>query len=245
MNTALILAAGVGQRMRNAGLPKQFLNIMGKPIIIYTIEKFEKCDDIDNIVIACHSGYVDKLKELISQYKIAKVSDVIVGGNDRQGSLLRGLEAVEKSQAEASGNGVVVIHDGVRPLVEIETITTNIYEASKYGCAMTVHPVRESVVITDCDEATIDDFKERAKTYSLTAPQSFRLDFIKEAFDLLKTDEYKGMPLLDAAMVYAKTKGAVRLVKQQNANIKITTPEDFYYLKAILELEEQKYIFGL
>lgn len=246
MNTALILAAGVGQRMRNAGLPKQFLKIMGKPIIVYTIEKFERCDDIDNIVVACHAGYVDKLKELVTQYNLSKVVEIVVGGNDRQNSIVRGLKIVEKIQSDTDNpNNVVVIHDGVRPLVDIDVISNNIFEAKKYGCAMTVHSVRESVVITDGEDASIDDFKERGKTYTLTSPQSFRLDVIQEAFREIESDEYNGMPLLDAAMVYAKTKGAVRLVKEQNANIKITTPEDFYYLKAILELEEQKYIFGL
>lgn len=243
MNTALILAAGVGQRMRNSGMPKQFLKIMGKPVIIYTLEKFDECENIDNVVVACHGGYVDYLNDLIKQFQIRKVSKVVVGGNDRQSSIKHGLDAI--CDSENSNDNIVVIHDGVRPLVTTTIISENINAARKHGCAITVHPVKESVVVTNEDFAGIDDFKERSKTYSLTAPQTFRMDLIKEVFDSKDLEEYKGMPLLDAAMVYAKSKGKVYLVKDPGANIKITTPEDFYYLKAIIELEEQRYIFGL
>lgn len=248
MNIALILAAGVGQRMRNAGLPKQFLKIMGKPIIIYTLEKFDTCEEIDSIIVACHGGYVDYLKELLITYNLKKVKKVFVGGNERQASITKGIEELSLLQKEEGfdqENTILIIHDGVRPLINETIIRENINSAQKYGCALTVHPVKESVVITDKDDVSIDDFKERAKTFSLTSPQSFKFEYIKKAFEDLKTDNYNGMPLLDAAMVYAKAKGSVHMVKEQGSNIKITTPEDFYYLKAIIELEEQKYIFGL
>ena len=246
MNTAIVLAAGVGQRMRNGGLPKQFLKIMGKPIVIYTLERFDECTDIDNVIVVCHGGYVDYMKELIEQFHIRKVIDVIVGGADRQSSILKGLHRIEQTTENMGQiDPVVVIHDGVRPLVGVNVISENIFFSEKYGCAITVHSVKESVVVTDDEFAEIGNFQERAKTYSLTSPQSFRFSLLKEAFSTKNIEEYKGMPLLDAAMVYAKSKGKIYLVKEQGVNIKITTPEDFYYLKAILELEEQKYIFGI
>ena len=95
MNIAIILAAGVGQRMRSAGLPKQFLKLFGKPIIVYTLEKFEQCEDIDRIVIVCREGYLDHLRSLLALYHIGKVERVVVGGRDRQESLLHGLDAAE------------------------------------------------------------------------------------------------------------------------------------------------------
>lgn len=243
MNYAIILAAGVGQRMRNGGLPKQFLKLMGKPIIIYTLEKFEQCGDIDQVVIVCHGGYVDYMQQLLNLYQIRKVAKIIVGGNDRQNSLQRGLDAVKELRAQE--NDIVVIHDGVRPLVSIPTIRENIRVAEKHGCAVTVRPVTESVVITKSEEAEMTDFKERADTYSMTAPQTFQLGKITAAYREVRNLKQDGMPLLDAAMVYAQAGGNVHLVKEQGANIKITTPEDFYFLKAILELEENKYVFGL
>lgn len=243
MNYAIILAAGVGQRMRNGGLPKQFLKLMGKPIVVYTLEKFEQSEEIDKIVIVCHGSYVDHMQMLTDAYRISKADKIIVGGSNRQISIQKGLEAVKLLGGQA--DDIVVIHDGVRPLVNESTIRENVRIAKQYGCAVTVHPVMESVVITQTEEAEMADFKKRADTYSMTAPQSFRLGKVVEAYEQIVNPEENDIPLLDAAMVYAKAGGEVHLVKEQGSNIKITTPEDFYFLKAILELEENKYIFGL
>ena len=243
MNYAIILAAGVGQRMRNGGMPKQFLKLMGKPIVVYTLEKFEQCEDVDKIVIVCHGGYTDYMKKIIDLYQIAKVEKIIVGGKDRQESLCQGLEVVK--EIGGRDDDIVIIHDGVRPLVDITTIQENIRVAKMYGCAITAHPVTETVVITDKDSAKIDDLKKRSDTYSMTAPQSFQIGKILYAYEKLKDIDCGDVPLLDAAMVYAKTVGDIQIVKEQGLNIKITTPEDYYYLKAILELQENKYVFGL
>lgn len=243
MNYAIILAAGVGQRMRNGGLPKQFLQLMGKPIVVYTLEKFEQTDDIDKVIIVCHGSYVEQMQKLLNPYQLNKAEKIIVGGNNRQNSIQRGLDAIK--QMGGQDNDIVVIHDGVRPLVNITTIQENIRVAKQFGCAVTVHPVTESVVITKSEVAELSDFKKRADTYSLTAPQSFQLGKIIDAYRKTEDIDEGELPLLDAAMVYAKAGGEVHLVKEQGSNIKITTAEDFYFLKAILELEENKYIFGL
>lgn len=243
MNIALILAAGVGQRMRSGGLPKQFLKIMGKPIIIYTLEKFEACREVDEIMIVCHGSYIQLMQELLTRYRILKAGKVIVGGTDRQASIKKGLDAlVEDGKKDTD---IVIIHDGVRPLVDDSTIRENIRVAKQCGCAVTVHPVTESVVITEQEEAGICDLKKRADTYSMTAPQTFRLRNIADAYEKKPELTKNAAPLLDAAMVYARNGGKVHLVKEHNTNLKITTPEDYYFLKAILELEESKYIFGL
>lgn len=95
MNYAIILAGGVGQRMRTSGMPKQFLEVFGKPIIIYTLQKFEECKEIDKIIISCNSGWMEHMEELVDQYKLSKVEAVIVGGKDRQGSVKNGLDKIE------------------------------------------------------------------------------------------------------------------------------------------------------
>ncbi len=243
VNYAIILAAGVGQRMRNGGLPKQFLKLMGKPIIIYTLEKFENSEEIDRIIVVCHGSYVEHMQSLIQLYQIGKADVVIVGGRDRQDSLKRGLDAVR--ECGGKDDDVVVLHDGVRPLVEMSTIHENIRVAKQYGCAVTVHPVTETVVITQTEEARMPDFKKRADTYSMTSPQTFLLGKITDAYQKLDSLKEQKIPLLDAAMVFASAGGDVHLVKEQGANIKITTPEDYYFLKAMLEMEENKFVFGL
>lgn len=243
MNYAIILAAGVGQRMRSGGLPKQFLKLMGKPIIVYTLEKFEKSEEIDKIIIVCHGGYIEYMQELVDLYKLKKVHKIIVGGSERQNSLKRGLDTI--SEIGGNKDDIVVIHDGVRPLISTTIISENIRVAKEYGCAITVHPVTESVVITDSDDASMDDFMKRSATYSMTAPQTFKIGEIVEAYEKNEENKNKDIPLLDAAMVYANSGGKVHLVKEQGTNIKITTPEDYYFLKAMVELEENKFVFGL
>ena len=245
MNYALILAAGVGQRMRNGGLPKQFLKLNGKPIIIYTLEKFDQMEEISQIVISCHGDYIDYMQDLLKFYQIRKVAKIIVGGSERQASLLKGLDEV-RSLSDHPQEDIVIIHDGVRPLVSQTTIAENIRIAMQYGCAVTVHPVTESVVVTDSEDNQMGDFKKRADTYTLTSPQSFRISAVIKAYEQnARHEEDSSIPLLDAAMVYANEGGTVHMVKEQNMNLKVTTPEDFYILRSMLELEENKFIFGL
>ena len=241
MNFGLILAGGVGQRMRRTGMPKQFLEVFGKPIIIYTLQKFEYCEDIDTVVIVCHPSYKEYMESLLQRYGIKKVSAIISGGKDRQDSVLNGLKYI---QANGVADDVVVIHDGVRPLIQENILSENVRVAKKYGNAMTVRPVIESVVITSSDEAGFDDFKKRDDTYSLTAPQSFQLKVLTQAYKDIEGKETP-MPLLDAALVFTYLGSKVHIIKENNNNIKVTTPEDYYILKAMLELEENKYVFGI
>lgn len=242
MNYGLILAGGTGQRMRTSGMPKQFLNVYGKPIIIYTLEKFDTCSDIDSVVVACNSQYLDYMKGIVSKFPFSKEIAIIPGGKDRQGSVKNGIDYIFANGG--SGDDIIVIHDGVRPLVEQTIISENVRTALKYGCAMTVKPVIESVVVTNQDSVKFDDFEKRDDTYSLTAPQTFRLSLLVETYQKVESID-SPIPLLDAALAYTYLGNKIPLVKEYNHNIKITTPEDFYILKAILELQENKNVFGL
>lgn len=242
MNYALILAGGVGQRMRRTGMPKQFLEVFGKPIIIYTLQKFDYCEDIDSVVVACHASYSEYMESLLQRYGIKKVRAVISGGKDRQDSVLNGLKYIQR--VGASDDDIVVIHDGVRPLIQENIISENVRVAKNYGNAMTVRPVIESVVITSKDEAGFEDFKKRDDTYSLTAPQSFKISVLAKAYEDIKGKDTP-MPLLDSALVFTYLGNDIHIIKENNNNIKVTTPEDYYILKAMLELEENRYVFGI
>ena len=242
MNYAIILAGGVGQRMRSSGMPKQFLEVFRKPIIIYTLERFEECIDIDKIVIVCNSSWIEYMQNLLAKFNIKKVIGVVAGGKDRQGSVENGITFIEKEGA--TDDDIVVIHDGVRPLIQKSIISENVRVAKKYGSAMTVRPVIESVVITSEDSAKFDDFKKRSDTYSLTAPQTFQLGLLKKAYKNTEGIE-QPIPLLDAALAHTYLGNDIHIIKENNQNIKITTPEDYYILKAMLELEESRYVFGL
>lgn len=242
MNYGLILAGGTGQRMRTSGMPKQYLMVYGKPIIIYTIEKFSLCQDIDEIVVACNPQYIDYMNDLFRKYPLTKKVSVISGGRDRQGSVQNGVNFIY--QNGGNDNDIVVIHDGVRPLIEQDVISENVRVAKQKGCAMTVKPVIESVVVCKGDEANFDDFKKRDDTYSLTSPQTFQLSVLVKAYEDVEGIDGP-IPLLDAALAYTYMGNKIPLIKEYNHNIKITTPEDYYILKALVELQENKNVFGL
>lgn len=242
MNYGLILAGGVGQRMRRTGMPKQFLEVFGKPIIIYTLQKFENCEDIDEVVIACHASWKEYMESMIKRYGLKKIKAIISGGKDRQDSVLNGVKYIQNNGA--APDDVIIIHDGVRPLIQESILSENTRVAKKYGNAMTVRPVIESVVITDSDEAGFSDFKKRDDTYTLTAPQSFQLSVLTKAYEDIKGKETP-MPLLDSALVFTYLGNNIHIIKENNKNIKVTTPEDYYILKAMLELEENRYVFGI
>lgn len=241
MVTAIILAGGAGVRMRSRGLPKQFLALYGKPVICYTLDVFEQCQQIDQIIVPCKSDWINYMSDIIRKYNFHKVKKIVAGGTNRQESIMHALNVLENSEP----NDIVLIHDGVRPLVSVETIMENIRVAQEKGNAMTVKQNTETVVVTQTEYAVIDDFKNRDITYTLTSPQTFRVQELIEVFQSTDYGEKYDMPLLDASLLYAYLGKKVYLVKESGLNLKITTPEDFYYLRAYLELQENKEILGV
>ena len=241
MVTAIILAGGTGVRMRTQGMPKQFLSLYGKPIICYTLEVFEQCDEVDQVIIPCNKDWIGHMTKLVKKYNLQKVTKVIPGGTDRQSSICNGLNVLENVQPE----DLVLIHDGVRPLVSEETILENIHTARQHGNAMTVKQNIETVVITEKDSVEFSDFKNRDNTFTLTSPQTFRAQELMDAYGKMEKEKNDDVPILDAALLFAHMGKPVYLVKETGLNLKITTPEDFYYLRAYLELNENKEILGV
>lgn len=240
MNYALILTGGVGQRLRTSGLPKQFIELYGKPIVAYTLDKFELCEEIDHIVIVCHGSWIAKMEDICKKYNFNKIISIVAGGKERHDSVQIGLQEINKT---SSDNDIVVIHDGVRPLVKQSTLVENIRITKTYGNAMTVRAVIESIVVSKNETASMTDFKIRDDSYTLTSPQTFRVNELILAYEELK--KITSEPILDSSLVYARLGKKVHMVKEQELNLKITTPEDFYYFRSIIELEERKSIFGI
>ena len=202
--SALIFAGGTGKRMNTKTLPKQFLELHGKPIIIHTIEHFESHPEIKDIVVVCVDGWLDYCRDLLARFNIKKVSQVVPGGETGQMSIFNGLEAL---QEKYQGNDdYVLIHDGVRPLIDGETISKNIESVKKYGTAITVKPVIETVVQVDEDNI-INNVIERSTCQTAVAPQSFVLSEIyslhmraqaEKLFDMTDSAtlaRYFGLPL--------------------------------------------------
>ena len=237
--SALIFAGGTGKRMNTKTMPKQFLELHGKPIIIHTIEHFESHPEIKDIVVVCVDDWLDYCKDLLAKFNIKKVSQVVPGGETGQMSIFNGLEALrEKYQGN---DDYVLIHDGVRPLIDEETISKNIESVKKYGTAITVKPVIETVVQVD-EEDIINNVIERSTCQTAVAPQSFVLSEIHSLH--MRAQAEKLFDMTDSATLARYFGLPLHTVMGGSENIKITTPSDFYIFRAIYEARENAQIFG-
>lgn len=240
MNIAVIFAGGVGSRMHSREKPKQFLEMYNKPIIIYTIEHFEHHPMIDAIVVVCVEGWIDYCKSLLYKYRIEKVKDVVPGGATGQLSIYNGLKkAKELAGTEKS---IVLIHDGVRPLINEKVITDNINSVRKNGSAITTAVVKETILVVNEGTSTIDYVPSRKNSRVARAPQSFWLDDILGAHE--KTLQQGITDCIDSCTMMQQNGYNLFLVDGPGENIKITTPEDFYTMRAILEAKENAQIYG-
>lgn len=238
MVTALIFAGGTGKRMNSRSKPKQFLEIHGKPIIIHTLEKFEYHDQVENIVVVCIKEWIEELRGLLKRYGITKVSTIVQGGETGHDSIYLGLKEMEMN---AKDDDIVLIHDGVRPLINEELITLNIETVIKCGNAITCESARESQIRSE-DGETIDEVPVRDQMYTAKAPQSFRYMFIKELYERAREDQIKSIDSCQLCSLYEET---IHIVKSTPNNIKITEPADFYICRALYDALEGQQVFGL
>ena len=144
MNIGVIFAGGVGSRMHSKDRPKQFLDIYNKPIIVHTIEHFQNSEDIDSIVVVCIEGWIDYMNQLVYQYRLNKVKKIVPGGKTGQLSIYNGLIAAQEIARDEEN--IVLIHDGVRPLINEELIKRNIQDVKDYGSSITSGIVKETIV---------------------------------------------------------------------------------------------------
>lgn len=244
MNIAVIFAGGSGLRMHTKSRPKQFLDLNGKPIIIYTLELFDNHPGIDAIVVACIESWIPFLEKQLRKFEINKVVKIVPGGESGQGSIYNGLCAAEayiKSKNVASEDTTVLIHDGVRPLITEETITDNINKVAEVGSCITCIPATETLVVKQHDGSL--EIPSRADSLIARAPQSFLLSDIltahRRAIDEKKND------FIDSCTMMSHYGYRLGTVIGPMENIKITTPTDFFVLRAMVKVHEDQQIFGL
>lgn len=236
--SALIFAGGSGSRMKTTTKPKQFLELHGKPIIIHTIEHFENHPLVDQIVIVCIEGWIEYLETLLSKFQIKKVVKVVPGGTTGQMSIFNGLEALS---GNIENDDIVLIHDGVRPLIDADIITNNIECVRNNRTAITVKPVIETVIQVNEDNA-ITNVVDRDSCQTAVAPQSF---YLTDIYSLhLKAQEDGLINMTDSATLVRHYGLDLFTVMGGPENIKITTPSDFYIFRAIYDSRENAQIFG-
>lgn len=239
MNIAIIFAGGTGQRMNTKTKPKQFLELHGKPIIIYTLEHFDRHELIDGIIVVCVKDWIDYCQALVDKFQIKKVKAIIPGGET---GMLSRFEGIKKAKALYTDDTICLMHDGVRPMIDHEIITANIESVKKYGSGVTVAPAVETIAVTGADNK-VGRIIDRSNCQMAKAPQSFRLSDLykihKEAIDSGMND------CIDTAYLMQLKGHDVYTVEGSAENIKITTPTDFYTFRALMDIRENSQIFGV
>ena len=224
--------------MNTSSKPKQFLELHGKPILVYTLEVFNNHPDIDGIILVILESWVGYCEDLVEKYRLNKVKAVVVGGETALQSQRNGLnKAVELFGSDC----IVLIHDGVRPLVDEETISRNIESVKLHGSAITVTPAIETITIRT-ETGEVGEIIDRSKVEMARAPQSFYLTEILEAH---RQSEEEGLSFIDSASMMQHFGHKLYTVEGSPENIKITTPSDFYIFRALVDARENSQIFGI
>lgn len=223
-NTAIILAAGQGKRM-GANINKQFLTLLGKPVLYHTIKAFSDNENIDNIIVLCAESDMEYCKKnIVEKYDLKKVKALVKGGKERQDSVYNGLKAIESCD-------IVLIHDGARPFVTEEIINNGIENAKKYGACTCGVKSKDTIKIKD-KEGFAKETLNREDTFIVQTPQCFKYDIILHCHEELKKTKFE---VTDDAMIVEKFNKKVYLYEGSYLNIKLTTPEDIIIGENILK----------
>ena len=238
INIGVIFAGGVGSRMRSKECPKQFLLVHEKPIIIHTLEHFEKNSEIDAVVIACVAEWIEHLRNLIKEFHINKVKKIVIGGETGQLSIYNGICAA--SEIAEDKKAIVLIHDGVRPLINSQLLSKNIECVKRYGSAVTAGIVKETITVVD-NHGRIEQVPTRDKSRVAKAPQSFWLDDILNVHRKAMIDGINNS--IDSCTLMNMYGYTLYMVDGPYENIKITTPDDYYTMRAILDSRENNQLY--
>lgn len=227
MNIALIIAGGSGERMKQ-DIPKQFLTVMEKPVIVYTMEAFQKHAEINAIAVVCIKGWEQILWAYAKQFNITKLKHIVSGGNCGQASIRNGVFELEKHY---DGNDIVLIHDAIRPMVSQEIISDCIVKARMYGSAVSVIPCAEAMLQTE-DGMVSSGSYPRDQLKRTQTPQGFSL---KKICDLHRMALERGITNSVASCTLMVEMGEqVHFSSGSEKNIKLTTVEDIDIFKALL-----------
>lgn len=233
MNIAVVFAGGVGKRMGNTDKPKQFIEVCGKPIIIHTLEIFQKNKNIDYIIVACKLEWIGYLENLLKEYEINKVTKVVPGGETGQMSIFNGLKCAKEMYDDK--DTIVLIHDGVRPFINNELIDNNIKNVKEKGSAISSVYTTETTILID-EEENITNVVDRKKSLVAKAPQSFYLNDIYIAHK--KAQEDGITDFIDSCTLMGYYGQKLSVVLTDYDNIKITTIKDVTLAESIYKRRE-------
>ena len=231
----MLFAGGSGVRMESSDLPKQFLEVGGKPIIIHTMEHFARHPKVDAIVVACKENWIDYLKELIERFKVSKVRSIVPGGPNGFDSIHNGVIAT--AQFSLNGEDLILICDGVRPMLSEKLITDCIEHTIKYKTAVPVTPSIDSLLYST-DGETCGKSYDRNTMFITQAPQGYTMERILWAHE----EAYKRGILnpVSSSELFIELGEKVHIFRGERFNIKVTTPEDLITLRSQFYYENYK-----
>ena len=236
MNIALIIAGGIGARMQQ-DIPKQFINVNNKPVIIYTLEAFQSHPSIDAISVVCLEGWHDVLRAYAKQFGITKLENIVNGGPNGQDSIRNGIQDV--ASRHCGKDDIVLIHDAIRPLVSAEIISDNIRVCRQYGNATTVIPCNTAMLKSEND--IVSETQLLRNTVKMTqTPQSF---FVQDLLAAHEEALAKGITASVASCtMYIELGRKVFLSRGSEKNIKITNSEDIEIFTALLMTRKEAWM---
>ena len=235
MNIAVIIAGGSGQRM-GLDIPKQFVNVYDKPIIIYTLESFQRHPQIDSIEVVCIEGWEEVLKAYAKQFGITKLRWIVPGGKTGQESIRNGIYNLE---GKAKEDDIIIIHDGIRPLVDEHVLSDVIVKAQKYGNAVTSLPYNEQIFVID-DDISTTKYIPRDTLRRVSTPQAYLFSKLDWAYhEAFKNNiGIQGSSYTNTMMVELGER--LYFAAGSEKNIKLTTKDDLELFKAFIKAKSIK-----
>ena len=236
---AVIIAGGSGHRM-GQDIPKQFINVHDKPVLIYTLESFQRHPEIDSIVVVCIDGWHDMVRAYAHQFNIDKLTDIVSGGQTGQESIRNGVFSLE---GKLTDDDIVVIHDGIRPLVDASVLSDVLAVARKYGNAVTSLPYNEQIfVVSEDDPSTTTRYIPRETLRRVSTPQAYKFGLLDRAYHKAFEEEIGiyGSSYTNTMMV--ELGETLHFAKGSDKNIKLTTVDDLEMFKAYLQQDEDVWL---
>lgn len=237
MNTALIIAGGVGSRM-NQEIPKQFINVYDKPVLIYTLEAFQRHPKIDSIEVVCLEGWQDILWAYAKQFGITKLKWVVPGGSTGQESIRNGVYHLE---GICTSDDIVIVHDGIRPLVDDTVLSDVIIKCEKYGNAVTAMPYNEQIFVAD-DEISTVKYIPRETLRRVSTPQAYKFGLLDEKYHEAFEKEIGIYGSSYANTMMVELGERLYFAAGSDKNIKLTTKDDLELFKAYLKADKDNWL---
>ena len=238
-NIAIIIAGGSGSRM-GQNIPKQFINVYDKPVLVYTLESFQRHPMIDAIEVVCIEGWEQVLQAYANQFNISKLQWITKGGGSAQESIRNGVYNLE---GKVNDDDIIIIHDGIRPMIDDSVLTDVINKAKEYGNAVTSMPYNEQIFVVDKDdEQTTTQFIPRETLRRVSTPQAYRYDLLVTKYHeaYAKNIGIHGSHYANTMMVELGVR--LHFAKGSDKNIKLTTKDDLELFKGYMTKEEDKWL---